>query len=309
MSWDGFLRSAVLTIAGNRAVRSFFQSYGMRLGVSRFVAAEQLEETLEAVLRLHRQGLMATLDYLGESVTERRLAVEAADQAVAVLRRIRERRLNANVSVKLTQLGLNIDPVFCEEQLVRILDEAEKTDNFVRIDMEDSSMTQATIELFVKQLERYGKRRVGLVLQSYLYRTEADRARLGALGANLRIVKGAYKEPKEVAYPDKRDVDNNYVRLVQAHLLEGAYTAVATHDEIIVEKVMHFVREQGITADQFEFQMLYGISASLQLRLVRAGYRVRVYTPFGEAWYPYFTRRIAERPANLWFVVKGMFRS
>ncbi|HZG55766.1 proline dehydrogenase family protein [Paenibacillus sp.] len=309
MAWDAFFRSAVLTAAGNPAVRAFFEKYGMRLGVARFVAAEALEETLEAVLRLNRQGLMATLDYLGESVTDRALAVDAADQAILALRRIAERQLVSNVSVKLTQLGLAIDPAFCEAQLSRILDEAARTENFVRIDMEDSSVTQPTIDLFAKMLARYGTARVGLVLQSYLYRSEADRARLGALRANVRIVKGAYKEPKDVAFPHKKDVDDNYLRLVEAHMLQGAYTAVATHDERIVDKVIAFARERGIDRERFEFQMLYGISSSLQLRLARDGYRVRVYTPFGEAWYPYFTRRIAERPANLWFVAKGLFRS
>jgi len=309
VAWDAFFRSAVLTAAGNPAVRAFFEKYGMRLGVARFVAAEALEETLEAVLRLNRQGLMATLDYLGESVTDRALAVDAADQAILALRRIAERQLVSNVSVKLTQLGLAIDPAFCEAQLSRILDEAARTENFVRIDMEDSSVTQPTIDLFAKMLARYGTARVGLVLQSYLYRSEADRARLGALRANVRIVKGAYKEPKDVAFPHKKDVDDNYLRLVEAHMLQGAYTAVATHDERIVDKVIAFARERGIDRERFEFQMLYGISSSLQLRLARDGYRVRVYTPFGEAWYPYFTRRIAERPANLWFVAKGLFRS
>jgi len=309
MSWDSMLRGAVLSIAANPAVRTFFRKYGMRLGVARFVAAEELEGTLEAVRKLNDQGLLVTLDYLGESVADPKLAEEAADQAVLVLRRIEERKLNANVSVKLTQFGLGIDPKLCESLMTRILTEAQRTGNFVRIDMEDSSVTQATIDLFRKLLARYGRKRVGLVLQSYLYRTEEDRKLLGALGANLRIVKGAYKEPKEVAYPNKKDVDDSYVRLVEAHLLQGCYTAVATHDEVIIEKVIAFAQRQGIARDRFEFQMLYGIATSLQLRLAQEGYRVRVYTPFGEAWYPYFARRIAERPANVWFVAKGLFRS
>lgn len=309
MAFDAFLRGAVLGVAGNRAVRQFFEKYGMRLGVSRFVAAEHLEETLDVVRKLNRQGLMATLDYLGESVTDRRLAEAAAGEAIAVLSGIRAGKLNANVSVKLTQLGLHIDPAFCERLMTRILEEAERTDNFVRIDMEDSSATQPTIELFLKLLDRYGTKRIGLALQSYLYRSLEDRALLGARGANLRIVKGAYKEPKEVAYPEKKDVDANYLRLVERHMKQGAYTAVATHDERIIDAVQRFVRQHGIAKERFEFQMLYGIATALQLRLVREGYRVRVYIPFGEAWYPYFTRRIAERPANLWFVARSLFRS
>ncbi|WP_199614526.1 proline dehydrogenase family protein [Paenibacillus alkalitolerans] len=308
MSFDSFLRSAVLTVAGNPAVSGFFHKYGMRIGVARFVAAEQLDDTLDAVKRLNDQGLLATLDYLGESVKEKSAAIEAADKAIEVLGRIQERGLKSNVSVKLTQLGLNIDRIFCLEQMKRIIDEAERTNNFVRIDMEDSPITQVTIDLFLELLEQYGKHRVGLVLQSYLYRTADDRDRLGALGANLRIVKGAYKEPKEVAYPDKSDVDANYVRLVEKHMLQGAYTAVATHDEKIISYVKQFVESQNISREHFEFQMLYGISTSLQVKLAQEGYRVRVYTPFGEQWYPYFTRRIAERPANLLFVLKGMFR-
>lgn len=308
MSFDSFLRSAVLTVAGNPAVSGFFQKYGMKIGVARFVAAEQLDDTIHAVRRLNEQGLMATLDYLGESVSDKKLAAEAADKAIEVLASIKEHGLNSNLSIKLTQLGLGVDRDFCLEQMKRILDEAESTDNFVRIDMEDSPITQVTIDLFLELFERYGKHRVGLVLQSYLYRTKEDRERLGALGANLRIVKGAYKEPKEVAYPDKADVDANYIRLVEDHMLQGAYTAVATHDEKIISHVVAFVKKHDISRDRFEFQMLYGISTSLQLRLAREGYRVRVYTPFGEQWYPYFSRRIAERPANLLFVLKGMLR-
>ncbi|WP_274362268.1 proline dehydrogenase family protein [Paenibacillus thermotolerans] len=308
MGFDSFMRSAVLTVAGNPAVSGFFQKYGMKIGVARFVAAEQLEETIRVVRGLNEQGLMATLDYLGESVSDRRLAAAAADKAIEVLSAIRKHGLHSNLSVKLTQLGLAIDPEFCLEQMKRILDEAERTNNFVRIDMEDSPVTQVTIVLFVRLLQQYGKERVGLVLQSYLYRTQEDRERLGALGANLRIVKGAYKEPKEVAFPNKADVDANYVSLVEKHMLQGAYTAVATHDEAIIAKVIAFAKERGISRDRFEFQMLFGISTSLQLRLAGEGYRVRVYTPFGEMWYPYFTRRLAERPANVLFVLKGLFR-
>lgn len=308
MGMDSMLRSAVLTAAGNRTVRTLFEKYGMKLGVSRFVAAEHLEGALDAVRSLNDQGLLVTLDYLGESVQVREEAVEAAGAAALALRRIAELQLKANVSVKLTQLGLNIDPKFCSEQLASILDEAERTNNFVRIDMEDSSVTQLTLDLFESLLARYGKERVGTVLQSYLYRTEADRKRLGAKGANLRIVKGAYREPKHIAYPKKSDVDAAYIKLVRQHMLDGAYTAVATHDERIIEDVIRFVRENGIGSDRFEFQMLYGIASSLQLRLAREGWRVRVYAPYGKAWYPYFTRRIAERPANLWFVARGLLR-
>jgi proline dehydrogenase len=308
MGFDSFTRSVVLTVAGNRVVKAVFRKYGMRLGVARFVAAERLEETLEVVRRLNGQGLHATLDYLGESVTERSQAMEAANKAIETLAAIHRHDLRSNVSVKLTQLGLTIDRAFCLEQMKRILDEAKRTDNFVRIDMESSDVTQQTIDLFLELHALYGSKRVGLALQSYLYRTERDRERLGELGANIRVVKGAYKEPKEVAYPRKADVDASYIRLVEDHMLQDVYTAVATHDEKIIGHVMKFVRSRNIPNNRFEFQMLYGIAPSLQLRLAAQGYRVRVYTPFGEEWYPYFTRRIAERPANLLFVLKGLFR-
>jgi len=308
MGTENLLRHAVLAAAGNKTLRTVFEKYGMKFGVSRFVAAEHLEGALDVVDAMNRRGLAATLEFLGESVADRREAEEAAAEASRALRRIAERRIDANVSVKLTQLGLNIDPKFCAELLASILREAERTDNFVRIDMEDSSVTQLTLDIFETMLAKFGKERVGAVLQSYLYRSEADQKRFGALGANLRIVKGAYREPREIAYPKKSDVDAAYIRLVERHLLDGAYTAVATHDERIIGEIVRFAREHGIPRERFEFQMLYGIASSLQLRLVREGWRVRVYTPYGKAWYPYFTRRIAERPANLWFVAKGLFR-
>lgn len=297
-----------MTVANTRAVSGLFRKYGMRMGVARFVAAERLEETLNIVSRLNRQGLLVTLDYLGESVHESEAAVKAADQAILMLRRIQEQRLSSNISVKLTQLGLCIDRALCLQQMRRILDEAVRTDNFVRIDMEDSSVTEATIDLFEELLVQYGAKRVGLVLQSYLYRSAGDRQRLGKRRANLRIVKGAYKESKEAAYPAKADVDENFKRLVEAHLRQGCYTAIATHDERLIQHVLSFVSRRQIPKERFEFQMLFGIAASRQLKLAKQGYRVRVYTPFGEQWYPYFTRRIAERPANLLFVVRGFFR-
>ncbi|WP_166241864.1 proline dehydrogenase family protein [Paenibacillus turpanensis] len=304
----GLMRKLVLTAAGNKAVSGFFQKYGMRIGVQRFVAAEQLELTVEAVKQLNRQGLLVTLDYLGESVSSREMADEAADMVLRTMDAIRDHRLNSNVSVKLTQLGLLIDPALCLAQMKKLLAHAKSLGQFVRIDMEDSPVTDITIKLFLELFEQYGADTVGLVLQSYLYRTAADRKQLAALGANLRVVKGAYKEPKEVAFPAKADVDRSYIELCEAHMEDGCYTAVATHDERIIQHIIQFTEKKKIPRDRFEFQMLYGISSSLQLRLVEQGYRVRVYTPYGEQWYPYFSRRIAERPANLWFVIRGFFR-
>lgn len=308
MKADLLLRKMVFAVAGNPMVRRSFEKYGMRCGVSRFVAGETLSESVEKVRRLNGQGLLATMDYLGESVSTTEQAKEAEIMIIRTLDTIRHERLYANVSVKLSQLGIAVDPDFCMESMCRILETARTGNNFVRIDMEDSTLTGRTIDTFNKLLERYGVRHVGIVIQSYLYRSWDDLSELGRLGANVRIVKGAYREPKEVAYPSKKDVDGQYVRLVKAHMERGCYTAAATHDETIIGIIKRFASERGIPPDRFEFQMLYGISGNLQHKLVREGYRVRVYTPFGKHWYPYFTRRIAERPANLLFVVKGMVR-
>ncbi len=308
MGFDSFMRRAVMATAGSRPVSRLFQQYGMRLGVNRFVAAETLEETIGVVHRLNEQGMLVTLDYLGESVHDRAAALAAVEEIVGLFAAIDRHRLNANVSVKLTQLGLSIDETFCFGNMDRIVTEAKTYDSFVRIDMEDSSVTGPTIDLYRKLHEKHGGAPVGLVIQSYLYRSRRDVEQLGKLRANLRIVKGAYNEPKEIAFPVKADVDANYTRLAELHLGNGCYTAIATHDERIIDHMKRFVARNRIPPDRFEFQMLYGIAVNLQRRLVQEGYRVRVYTPYGKHWYPYFTRRIAERPANLAFVLKGFFR-
>jgi proline dehydrogenase len=301
-------RRAVLTLAGNRLVSRFVTRYGMRLGASRFVAGETLEQAIEKVKSLNRDGLLVTLDHLGESVTTREEALEATQSALDIFDAIAESGVNSNVSVKLTQLGLDIDCGFCLENMERIALKAKESGNFVRIDMEDSPRVKATIDIFKTLLKKVGKEHIGLVIQSYLYRSESDVKDLGELGANLRIVKGAYKEPKEVAFPDKRDVDENYKRLVAMHLKNGCYTAVATHDEKIIEWTKSFVKENGIPKDLYEFQMLYGVRGGLQRQLAGEGYKVRVYTPYGKDWYPYFTRRIAERPANALFILKNLVK-
>jgi proline dehydrogenase len=307
-SLDTLLRKIVLAAASRRLVSRLFQKYGMKLGVRRFVAAETVEDTVDAIKRLNGDGLMATLDYLGESVTDRSAAIDAAQAIKGLFQMIHDHRLDANVSVKLTQLGLNIDEHFCLQNMDEIVAEAVKYNNFVRIDMEDSGVTQLTIDLFEKLLDKYGKDRVGLVIQSYLYRSAKDAKRLAQRGVNLRIVKGAYNEPRTVAYPAKRDVDESYRSLVQNHLARGCYTAIATHDTRIIKDTLRFIEQRNIPRTQFEFQMLYGIASGLQRELADEGYRVRVYTPFGRHWYPYFTRRIAERPANMLFVLKGVLR-
>lgn len=308
MPMDSWFRRAVLFLAEQERVKSMFRKYGMRMGVQRFVAAESLEGVLKKVRELNSQGLAVTLDYLGESVEEPSMADEAAGQIMEMLRVIHEKQLDAHVSVKLSQLGCNIDPGICTRHMERIAGAAKYYRNFVRVDMEDSTLTEMTLELFEKLVKRFGAGHIGTVLQAYLYRSPDDLIRLEQYAANVRIVKGAYKEEANVAYPNKSDVDNQYVALVKAHLDGGYYTAVATHDANIIDTVIAYTEQHEIPRNQFEFQMLYGISPQLQLQLVQRGFRVRIYTPFGKQWYPYFTRRIAERPANMFFVLKGLLR-
>jgi proline dehydrogenase len=307
MKTDVLMKKAIFAVAGNPLVTRLFYRYGMRMGVGRFVAAETLEGALEKVKILNDEGLLTTLDYLGESVTDKALALEAVDMTMRTYEAVHRHGLNANMSVKLTQLGLHIDPDFCRANMDEIVSCAKKNDNFVRIDMEDSSVTGETLAIYKELLNRYGSKHVGIVIQSYLYRSAADMRELGRLRANVRVVKGAYREPPDVAYPVKKDVDASYVRLAKDHLAGGGYTAIATHDKGVIDELKTFITERGISPHQFEFQMLYGISEALQRQLSAEGYRVRVYTPFGKHWYPYFVRRIAERPANLWFVAKNVF--
>ncbi|WP_052807377.1 proline dehydrogenase family protein [Risungbinella massiliensis] len=301
-------RKLVLSVSGNRLVKSFAMKYGMKLGAARFVAGESLNASLDMVHSLNRENLVVTLDHLGESVENREEATTATNAVLEIFDAIKRERLHSNVSVKLTQLGLALDPAFCLDNMDRIVAKAKETSNFVRIDMEDTPFLEQTMNIFLTLLERYGKEHVGLVIQSYLYRSIEDVEALGKKGVNLRIVKGAYKEPPEVAYPQKKDVDENYLRLVQTHLQNGCYTGIATHDEKIIEELKIWLAQEKISQDLFEFQMLYGVRNGLQRNLVKEGYRVRVYTPFGTDWYPYFTRRIAERPANALFILKNMFR-
>ncbi|WP_240512024.1 proline dehydrogenase family protein [Paludifilum halophilum] len=302
------LRKAILTVSANPLITRFVSKYGMKLGASRFVAGENMTDTIQTAKEINQDSRVLTLDLLGESVYTKEKARSATQSAVESFDVIAEEGVNSNISVKLTQLGLDIDYDFCLENMDRVTAKAKETGNFVRIDMEDSPRVEKTIDLFTTLLGKYGKEHIGLVIQSYLYRSEEDVKRLGELGANLRIVKGAYKEPKEVAFPEKRDVDKAYRKLVEIHLKNGCYTAVATHDEAIIDWTKSFVKKNGIPDNLYEFQMLYGIRTALQKELAAEGYKVRVYTPYGKDWYPYFTRRIAERPANALFVLKSFFQ-
>lgn len=276
----------------------------------RFVAGMTVADALAACEQLNREGSSVTLDSLGESVTVESQALESADIYHQLLDAIESRGLNANVSVKLTQVGMDIDPALAERIVGEMMEHAARVDSFVRIDMEGSQYTEATIAMTERLHARPGMSgRVGTVLQAYLYRSADDAKRLVEQGIRIRLCKGAYKEPAELAFPHKRDVDANYVALMTYMAASGVFCGIATHDEAIVDKMRTLVRETGLPKSSFEFQMLYGIRRDLQRQLLKEGYGVRVYLPFGSEWYPYFMRRLAERPANVLFLAKNFFKS
>jgi proline dehydrogenase len=295
-------------LAGSRPLKTLASRYGMRGAhgfARRFIAGETVEDAIEAARQIERSGLMVTLDFLGESVASIAEADRATRAYITVLETIAAAGIERNISLKLTQLGLTIDRATCVDNLRRILDAAAARDFFVRIDMEDSPFTAVTIEVF-ETMWQQGYRNAGVVLQSYLPRSEADAARMNTLGARVRLVKGAYREKRDVAYQSKADVDAAFVRIMEILLQEGTYPAIATHDPAMIERTRAFAAERAIDASRFEFQMLYGIRRDLQTSLFRAGYRVRVYVPFGREWFPYFMRRLGERPANIGFVLRGV---
>lgn len=276
----------------------------------RFVAGMSVDEALGACERMNREGIAVTLDALGESVTTEAEARASANVYHQMLDAIAARGLNANVSVKLSQVGMDFDPALAERIVGEMVEHASRVNSFVRIDMEGSLYTEATIAMTERlQARGDGGSRVGTVLQAYLFRTAADAERLLGQGIRIRLCKGAYKEPAEIAFPLKTDVDENYIKLAEHLMTSGVFCGIATHDEAIVEKLLAFVRERGVPKSAFEFQMLYGIRRDLQRQLVKQGFGVRVYVPFGPEWYPYFMRRLAERPANVFFLVKNFLRS
>jgi proline dehydrogenase len=271
----------------------------------RFIAGETVEEAIEAARVLQGRGLHIALDFLGESVSSSKAATTASREYVQLIERIVASGIERNVSLKLTQLGLTIDRATCVDNLRRILEPATAHRFFVRIDMEASQYTQLTIDVF-DTLWRLEFRNIGIALQSSLRRTEQDVRRMNELGARVRLVKGAYKEPASVAFQRKEDVDAAYTRQMRLLLDHGAYPAIATHDETIIAETREYAAERSIGHDKYEFQMLYGIRRDLQSALVADGYRVRVYVPFGKEWFPYFMRRLGERPANVGFVLRAL---
>jgi proline dehydrogenase len=301
------MRKGILAAADSKRVQGIVSRHGMRLGASRFVAGETLDECLAVLRRLNDQGLYANTTLLGEGV----LSPSQTDRVVAAYREIIDRiaaeQLRANVALKLTHLGLEIDEELAYENVRGLVEHAGERGGFIRIDMEQSQFVEPTVRIY-RRLREHGLDQVGTVLQSYLYRTPADLDSLLPLEPNLRLVKGAYLEPEAVAYPRKADVDAAYVRLLERMLSEGGHTAVATHDSALIQHAIRFAADHEIGKDRFEFQMLYGVRPQLQLDLVRRGYKVLVATPYGPEWYPYLMRRLGERPANLLFFVKNTLR-
>lgn len=303
------LRSVLLYLSNQPRVFRFVRNNGMaKRFASRFVAGETLEEALAAVQALNARGITASLDFLGESVSNEQEAYTARDEYLRILDAIHRNSLRANVSLKLTAMGMDISEDLCVGIMQEILDRARDHGTFVRLDMESSAYTERTLRLFEERLYPSYREQVGIVLQSYLYRTFSDVERAVQIKCRVRICKGAYKEPESVAYADKKDVDANYVKCMRTLLRDGNYPGIATHDPAILSETKRFAREQDIHPSRFEFQMLYGIRRDLQEQLVRDGYNMRVYVPFGTQWYPYLMRRLAERPANVAFITGNLLR-
>ena len=307
MAFSSLPRALILRAADSAWLRRFVDRYGMRLGAGRFVAGETLDECVAVLRRLNDAGLHVNTTLLGEDIRRAEETAQVVSEYERILDRLASEELRANVALKLTHLGLVLDEETAYANVERVVAHAGPLGLFVRIDMEQSAFVDATLRTY-ERLRDSGHGNVGVVLQSYLYRTPSDLERLLPRAPNVRIVKGAYLEPASIAHPEKRDVDVAYVRLVERGLRDGAYVAVATHDERIIRHVQRFAEREGISRDRFEFQMLYGVRPALQRRLAAEGYKVLVATPFGPEWYPYFMRRLAERPANILFFLRSLVR-
>lgn len=306
------LRDTFLKLSTNSAARGAVIGFPLSRKVTRrFVAGETLDDAIRAVKKLNGEGLLATLDHLGESVANADDARRARDDYLIALDAIRENNLQSHVSVKLTHMGLDIDPEICLDNMRQIVGKAQAIGAKTRIDMEDSARTQITLNIFKTLREEYDN--VGIVIQAYLFRSEADMRELYAMGARVRLCKGAYKEPPDISFALKKDTDANYLKLSEIFLgandhYTGAHLALATHDAKIIDWAKQYIKEHNVPYDRFEFQMLYGIRSDLQRQLVKEGYTMRVYVPYGSQWYPYFMRRLAERPANVVFLASNLFK-
>jgi len=305
------LRQLFIALSESQKMRAFAEASPLGRRTSRrFVAGTTVEEGMAVTRAMNEAGISVTIDHLGENVSTPDEARVSAKSYHEVLEAIRSNGLNANISCKLTHLGLDIDEKLCRELVCSLVAHASRDNNFLRVDMEGSAYTQRTIDL-VRALHHSvgGADAVGTVLQAYLRRSESDVQELCAEGIRIRLVKGAYREPPEIAFPKKAEVDANFLSLTKVLLKSGLYHAIATHDERLIQQTIAFATREKIDQGKFEFQMLHGVRRDLQQQLVRDGWRVRVYVPFGTEWYPYFMRRLAERPANVWFIAKNLFRS
>ncbi|MEH7379420.1 proline dehydrogenase [Bacillus sp. JJ1533] len=304
---EAITRGFFLFLSKNSTLNKIAQKRGGSFAAGKIIGGTNFQSSIHFIRELNKQGLSVTVDHLGEFVDSVEVANERTEECIQTIEMISKENLDSQVSVKMTSLGLDIDRNLVVENMTRILDTAEKHHIMVTIDMEDVPRCQATIDLFKQFREKYTC--VSTVLQAYLYRTEQDLKDLSSLKPFLRLVKGAYKEPADVAFPDKKDVDENYKKLIEQSLFNGNYTAIATHDDAMINYTKELVKKHNIPNDQFEFQMLYGMRTKTQLELVKEGYKFRVYVPYGMDWYGYFMRRLAERPANISFAFKGMVKS
>jgi proline dehydrogenase len=300
-------RSALIWLSRQEGLKDFATSFRLfKKLTTRFVAGDTIDEVIPIIREINRENCTASFDHLNESVESATEAEREVTEYLNILAKIDEQKVRSNVSIKLTQFGLGLDPELAYRNARRVVEEAHHRGNFVRVDMEDSSVTQTTIDIFKRLRAEFGLNDVGIVLQSYLYRTLADAQELIKLPARIRICKGAYFEPPEVAYSDKKDVDANYVKVMQLLLSSGIYHGIATHDPKMIDATIDFAQREGIGKEKYEFQMLFGVRRDLQHQLARDGFNMRVYVPYGKHWYPYFMRRLAERPANIWFVLKNL---
>ncbi|MBI1629888.1 proline dehydrogenase family protein [Bacillus safensis] len=301
---ESVTRNFFLFLSKSSLLNHIARNWGSAVASKKIIGGKDFESAIPVIKRLNDQGMAVTVDHLGEFVTKAEIANERTIECIQTIQRIAEAGLNSHVSLKMTSLGLDIDDDLVYRNMKRILDTAEKHRIMVTIDMEDEQRCQKTLDIFKEMKSQYEY--VSTVLQAYLYRTEKDLDDINKLQPFLRLVKGAYKESAEVAYPNKKDVDQNYQKLIEKQLLSGNYTAIATHDDRMIEFTKNIVKKHNIQTSQFEFQMLYGMRSETQQALVQEGYQMRVYTPYGREWYGYYMRRLAERPANIAFALKGM---
>ena len=302
-------RSALIYLSQHEGLKDFATRFSpFKKLTTRFVAGETIDEAAEAIRRINLSGCSASFDHLNESVDSADETRREVAEYLRILEQIDTIRIDSNASIKLSQFGLEIDPELAYQNARTVVEDGSRRGNFVRIDMEGSKVTQVTIDIFKRLRAEFGLNDLGIVLQSYLYRTYQDAQDLLRIPARIRICKGAYSEPPEVAYPEKKDTDENYIRVMKLLLSSGVYHGIATHDPRMIDATVKFAQQEGIGKEAFEFQMLYGVRRDLQMQLARDGYNMRVYVPYGKHWYPYFMRRLAERPANIWFIMKNLFK-